>query len=93
MYVSIEDKIRARIKRMKRGNVFFPENFFDLGSETACRKALERMSDKGEIMSVARGIYAYPEKSELFGDVPPSMEQIDIQVFKFYFSTLERCKK
>ena len=82
MYVSIEDKIRARIKRMKRGNVFFPENFFDLGSETACRKALERMSDKGEIMSVARGIYAYPEKSELFGDVPPSMEQIARAVAK-----------
>lgn len=82
MYVSIEDKIRARIKRMKRGNVFFPENFFDLGSETACRKALERMSDKGEIMSVARGIYAYPEKSEMFGDVPPSMEQIARAVAK-----------
>ena len=62
--------------QMKRGNVFFPENFFDLGSETACRKALERMSGKGEIMFVARGIYSYPEKSDLFGDVPPSMEQI-----------------
>ena len=82
MYISIEDKIRDRIKRMKRGNVFFPENFFDLGSETACRKALERMSDKGEIMSVARGIYAYPERSELFGDVPPSMEQIAKAVAK-----------
>lgn len=76
MYDSVEDKVRARIRRMKRGSVFFPEHFFDLGSETACRKALERMNDKGEIMFVARGIYAYPEKSELFGDVPPSMDQI-----------------
>ena len=82
MYISIEDKIRARVKRMKRGSVFFPETFFDLGTETACRKALERMSDKGEIMSVARGIYAYPEKSELFGDVPPSMDKIAKAVAK-----------
>lgn len=67
---------------MKRGSVFFPETFFDLGTETACRKALERMSDKGEIMSVARGIYAYPEKSELFGDVPPSMDNIAKAVAK-----------
>lgn len=76
MYISIEDKVRERIRGMERGSVFFPETFFDLGSETACRKALERMSAKGEIMFMARGIYAYPEKSELFGDVPPSMEQI-----------------
>lgn len=76
MYISIEDKVRERIRGMERGSVFFPETFFDLGSETACRKALERMSAKGEIMFMARGIYAYPEKSELFGDVPPSMEHI-----------------
>lgn len=82
MYISVEDKIRERITQMKRGEVFFPENFFDLGSETACRKALERMSGKGEIMFVARGIYAYPEKSDLFGDVPPSMEQIAKAVAK-----------
>ena len=82
MYISVEDKVRARIRRMKRGSVFFPENFFDLGSEAACRKALERMSDKGEIMYMARGIYAYPEKSKLFGNVPPSMEQIAKAVAK-----------
>lgn len=80
MYISVEDRIRERIMQMKRGEVFFPENFFDLGSETACRKALERMSGKGEIMFVARGIYAFPEKSELFGDVPPSMDQIAMAI-------------
>lgn len=88
MYISVEDRIRERIMQMKRGEVFFPENFFDLGSETACRKALERMSGKGEIMFVARGIYAFPEKSELFGDVPPKALYASIVAHRELFSKI-----
>ena len=75
---SIEDNIWASIKDKGRGSIFFPSDFTSLGETKAIGKSLERLTSKGEIIRLARGIYAYPEiDTELgLGVLLPSVEQI-----------------
>ena len=47
-----------------------------MGSATAIRKALQRLSDKELLVWVAQGIYVIPEESKLIGKVRPSLQEI-----------------
>lgn len=76
MPASIEEIILTKIKQRKRGCLFFVETFATEGSGKAVGKALERLTDKGEIQRVATGIYTRPRESALFGHVTPSVEEI-----------------
>lgn len=49
MNESIEIQILAKIKKAKRGSLFFIENFLTMTNADAVRKALERLVMKGEI--------------------------------------------
>lgn len=75
---SIEDNIWAAIKDKGRGSIFFPSDFTSYGETKAIGKSLERLTAKGEIVRLARGIYTYPEiDTELgLGILMPSIEQI-----------------
>lgn len=75
---SIEDKIFNKMKKCGRGSAFFVSDFVAYGNRNAVNKALERLTDKGLILRVARGIYCYPkiEKTYGLGPIPPSMEDI-----------------
>mgnify|MGYP003458217357 FL=1 len=73
---SIEDKVIAKIKKAKRGSLFFTEDFLSFGSAKAVAKALERMVEKEEVFRVARGIYARLEKDPILGLLKPSTEAI-----------------
>ncbi|MFE3847252.1 DUF6088 family protein [Flavobacterium sp. LB3P45] len=73
---SIDDKVIAKIKKAKRGSLFFTEDFLSFGSAKAVAKALERMVEKEEIFRVARGIYARLEKDPILGLLKPSTEAI-----------------
>jgi hypothetical protein len=76
MDYKIEDKIFNRMKKAKRGVVFFTTDFVTYGNSKACNKALERLTKQEKIMRVGRGIYTIPQKSEFFGHVSPSTEEI-----------------
>lgn len=76
MDLSLENKILERIKKAKRGALFFASDFASYGSTASCNKALERLAKRGDIMRVGRGIYAIPKKSKLFGFVTPPIEAI-----------------
>lgn len=73
---SIDDKVITKIKKAKRGSLFFTEDFLSFGSAKAVAKALERMVEKEEVFRVARGIYARLEKDPILGLIKPSTEAI-----------------
>jgi len=73
---SIEYKILKKMKQNRRGKTFFARDFAKFGNKNACYKALERLTKRGDIMRVTRGIYAIPKKSELLGTLIPSPNEI-----------------
>ena len=75
---SIEDNILTAIKAKGRGNIFFPSDFTSYGQVKAVGKSLERLTAKGDIVRLARGIYLYPEIDTVLGlgVLMPSIEQI-----------------
>jgi len=76
MDYTIENKIFERMKKAKRGLVFFASDFSAYGNSKANNKALERLTKQGKIMRVGRGIYTIPRKSKFFGTVSPDIEEI-----------------
>ena len=76
MSESIESQILEKIKKAKRGSLFFVDSFVNIGNAKAVNKALERLVNSGELHRVATGIYVRPEKSDLFGVVLPGIEEI-----------------
>jgi len=76
MTQSIDNKVVRRIYGRKRGWVFTTTHFIDLGSRTAVAKALERLADVGTIRRLERGLYDYPEKHPVLGDIPANYERI-----------------
>jgi len=76
MEYTIEYKIFERMKKAKRGLVFFTSDFATYGNSKTNNKALERLAKQGKIMRVGRGIYTIPRKSKYFGHVAPCIEEI-----------------
>ena len=68
MSESIENKILTRLKREKKGTIFFTEDLVSLGNAKAISKALERLASKGLITRVARGVYKKLEYFALLGE-------------------------
>ncbi len=73
---SIDDKIIEKVKKARRGSLYFAEDFLSLGSAKAIGKALERLVLKGEISRVARGIYARLAIDPVIGPIYPDTEAI-----------------
>lgn len=71
-----EDIVVSRIYGHGRGWVFTPNQFFDLGSHSAVRKALERLTKQGTIRRLSLGLYDYPKRHPTLGDLVPNYEQI-----------------
>ena len=78
MIESIEDKILTKSKKCGRGSVFFVNDFVSYGNRNSVNKALERITEKGLMLRVARGIYCYPSIEKVYGlgPVPPSLDEI-----------------
>jgi uncharacterized protein (UPF0261 family) len=73
---SISDKVLTKVKKASRGTLYFTDDFLAFGTAKAVSKALERLVVSGEIVRVARGIYARLEKDPILGTVKPSTEAI-----------------
>ncbi len=76
MSQSIDNKVVSRIYGKKRGWVFAPINFLDLGSRAAIDQALGRLVKTGTIRRLARGLYDYPNKHPDFGVLPPNYNRV-----------------
>lgn len=73
---SIDDKVLTKMGKARRGTLYFTDDFLAYGTAKAVSKALERLTASGEIVRVARGIYALLEKDPILGAVKPSTEAI-----------------
>ena len=52
-----DDKILAKIKKAKRGSLFYTEDFLSFGGYKAVSKALERLVNQKQISRVAKSIF------------------------------------
>jgi hypothetical protein len=74
---SIDDKLVSRIYGNQRGWAFSKNDFLDLGSDAAIRKALSRLETKGTIRRVLRGVYDYPRISTLLNQpMGPALDEL-----------------
>ena len=73
---SIQNQVLSRIYGKKRGWVFTPAHFLDLGSDLSVRKAMQILCDRGQIRRLAPGLYDYPRNHPKLGILSPTPEQI-----------------
>lgn len=73
---TVEEHIVKRLLNFKRGKIFFPDMFYDLGSNEAVRQALVRLEDEGVLIRLAQGIYLFPKKDKQFGVLYPTIDEI-----------------
>ena len=76
MTESIESKIFHRIIGKKKGWVFAPSHFLDLGNRAAVDQALSRLVRSSDIRRLVRGLYDYPKNHPDFGKLPPSVDRV-----------------
>lgn len=73
---SIEKNIVNMITGRRRGSVMTPNDFAILGSRRAVDVALHRLTERGTIRRLARGLYSYPEIHPRLGEMMPTIEEI-----------------
>ena len=78
MRESIQYIINERIKQGKKGVFLFGQDFSDVGTPEAVKKALQRLEAVGTLVRIAPGIYYYPKIDTEFGlgVLYPSMLEI-----------------
>ncbi|MBP1645349.1 MAG: hypothetical protein H6Q16_924 [Bacteroidetes bacterium] len=81
---NIDDKILAKVSKCGRGTIFFPNDFISIGETKSVLKALERMTNDGIIIRLAKGIYCYPKIDKVLGlgILYPSFEDIAQSIAK-----------
>jgi len=77
MAQAIEKSISSRIYGNGRGWLFSQSDFADLGGRSTIDSALHRLEQNGTIRRVIRGIYNYPQFSELLSqELSPDIDQV-----------------
>lgn len=72
---SLTDHITEVVKTIPEGSVLSPREFLHLGSRAAVDQVFSRLTKQGELLRIARGLYAAPVVSR-FGKRPPSPQQL-----------------
>ena len=80
--MSIEIAIKKKISDYKKGKLFFPFHFVEMGSSAAIRQALKRLEKEGILIRLAHGIYLYPKKHPVLGVLYPSSDEIAMAIAK-----------
>jgi hypothetical protein len=73
---SIEKKILSRNYGSKRGAIFTPGTFLDLGSRQAVDLTLHRLVEKKILRRIARGLYEYPREHPELGTLSPDIQAV-----------------
>jgi hypothetical protein len=68
---SVDMKILNRVRGLGKGSIFTTSNFLDLGSRAAVDKALSRLTQKGVLRRLTRGLYDYPKSLPILGMLAP----------------------
>lgn len=73
---SIDSLILAAITGSEPGSVFVPADFLDIGSREAVDVVLHRLTRKGTLRRLARGVYDRPAEHPVLGPLAPSAEAV-----------------
>ncbi len=73
---SIDSQVIAAISGRGSGPVFVPADFLDLGSREAIDIVLHRLTRKGTIRRLTRGVYDLPKEHPVLGLLAPSAEAV-----------------
>ena len=73
---SVAKKLITRIRGNKRGWVFTPKDFLDLGTRQNIDFILHRLVKDNTIRRISRGIYDYPIQHSLLGSLSPTQDAI-----------------
>ena len=82
MSVSTELQILKKIRKAKRGTLFFIDSFPSIANPKAINKALERLVNSGELQRVTTGIYVRPVIDNLLGAIIPGVDEIALAIAK-----------
>lgn len=79
---SIDEKVIKSISKRGRGSVFFSSDFISLGEHKTILKSLERLTQSGKIIRLARGVYYYPKRDKVLGlgVLYPSYDEIAMSI-------------
>jgi len=73
---AVANKIMKRVRAKGRGWVFTPKHFIDFGTRGSVDMALSRLAQAGEVRSIGRGLYDYPQLHHELGALTPDPEMI-----------------
>lgn len=68
---TVTQQIIKRIRAKRRGWVFAPKDFLDLGSRAIVDQALSRLVRQGIIRRLDRGVYDFPKHHAILGTLAP----------------------
>lgn len=86
---SVVNKIMLQIQQNGPGYIFTPKDFLDFGTRQSIDTALSRLAAQGDIRRLARGLYDYPKKHALLGDLLPSLDDVAKVIAKDANSTIQ----
>ncbi|MFI8607827.1 DUF6088 family protein [Pseudomonas sp. NPDC077649] len=88
---SIAEKVRAKVKRMRKAQPFTLERFCSLGpsNQHAVRLAIARMVKQGDLERVYRGVYMRPKQSPYVGLIRANAIQVARVLAKKYGHILQ----
>jgi hypothetical protein len=69
-------KVLSRVYGKRRGSIFTPLHFADLGTRKAVDLALARLTQKHLIQPIARGVYYYPKTHPVLGILRPDPDAV-----------------
>ena len=87
---SLPSQIMSHAAESSEGTLLCPSALLHLGSRAAVDQALSRLSRKGELMRVCRGIYVQPIQTR-FGPRPPAVEKVIAALVELWGETIVPC--
>jgi len=83
------EQIRERIKGSDLGTIFIPSDFSDLADYGTVKMSLSRIEKAGLIRRIIRGVYEYPEYSNLLNEyVAPSPHRVALALARNFAWTI-----
>ena len=73
---TVADTIIRRIRAKRRGWVFTPKDFLDIGVRATVDQTLSRLARKGVIRRLDRGLYDFPKQHDKLGMLSPSADDL-----------------
>jgi len=80
--MSVLKKIERTLEKKKTGEILFILDFLEISDYDTVRKSLQRLTEKGLLIRLSKGIYYYPKHDKMLGLIYPSAEQIAVAIAK-----------